>query len=203
MTTGVILLAGGKARRFGADKRIARLPDGQWLIMAAIENIARSGLPLLVCLGADDAGLQRALRAGGIACIKCADSHLGMGSTLAEGIAAIDRSWRGVLVALADMPLILPETYARVRDKLAAGKIVVPVHAGRRGHPVGFDHTYFPGLLALRGDRGARAILTAHPDSVLALEVDDPGVLADVDRPHDLQALFRPRCPKRRSDQAP
>ena len=90
MTTGVILLAGGKARRFGADKRIARLPDGQWLIMAAIENIARSGLPLLVCLGADDAGLQRALRAGGIACIKCADSHLGMGSTLAEGIAAID-----------------------------------------------------------------------------------------------------------------
>jgi molybdenum cofactor cytidylyltransferase len=62
--------------------------------------------------------------------------------------------------------------------------IVVPVHAGQRGNPVGFSRAHREALLALRGDQGARAILKAHPVSVVS--VDDPGVVSDIDTVADL-----------------
>lgn len=189
MTTGVILLAAGRGRRFGSDKRLAQLPDGQLLIMAAIQRIRSSGLPLVVCLGGDDHTIEKILAAEGVHCIKCPDARHGMGATLANGIAAIEGCWRGALVALADMPLIRPQTYSCVSDKLAADRIVVPVYANRRGHPVGFGRDYFPELLALRGDRGARAVLLEHPEDLIAIDVDDPAVVADVDTPRDLDEL--------------
>jgi len=189
VTAGVTLLAGGRASRFGSDKRFRVLPDGRTLLMATIDSIRRAGLPLLVCLGADDNDLELALSHEGIHCSKCPDSHRGMGATLANGISAIAESWDGVLVGLADMPSIRPDTYRRVRDRLTANRIVVPTLDHKRGHPVGFDRCYFPELLELDGDRGARGVLAAHPAAVLEIAVDDPGILVDVDVVTDLQSL--------------
>lgn len=197
MTVGVLLLAAGRGRRFGADKRLAVLADGRSLLLATIETIRCADLPLLVCLGTGDDELQARLSADGIPCQQCPDSALGMGSTLANGVAAVAASWGGALVALADMPLIRPRTYALVGDALGQApgtgpgenSIAVPVYRGRRGHPVGFDGRHFPELLALGGDRGARDILAAHPGAVAEIEVDDPGVVVDVDRVEDLQQL--------------
>lgn len=189
MTVGVVLLAGGRAERFGADKRLARLPDGRTMVMTTIDNIRRAGLPLLVCLGVADHEIEHTLTAEGVRCIKCPDSQKGMGSTLGNGIAAIDGAWRGVLVGLADMPLIRPVTYELVADNLGIGDIVTPIFEGKKGHPVGFGRSYFPRLLALEGDQGARDILSANSAKVIGVAVDDPGVLADVDVLQDLQAM--------------
>lgn len=192
MTVGVILLAGGRASRFGSDKRLTLLQDGRTLLQASIDSIRRAGLPLLVCLGIADDEIEQTLLDASICCRKCPDSPEGMASTLANGIATVAGSWRGALVALADMPLIRPGTYNRVRDELRPGTIVAPTYGGRRGHPVGFDRSYFPELIALGGDRGAREVLAAHPDAVLDIEVPDPGVLADVDVVEDLRYVVFP-----------
>ena len=189
MTIGVIMLAGGCASRFGADKRLTPLADGRPLILAAIDKVRRAGLPLLVCLGSDDYDTEQLLAVEGVRCCRCRDSARGMGATLANGIATIQAAWSGVLVGLADMPLIRPETYLLISNSLGPGTIAAPSCNKKRGHPVGFDRSYFPELLALSGDRGARGILDANPGAVLDLEVDDPGVLIDVDVPADLRAL--------------
>jgi molybdenum cofactor cytidylyltransferase len=94
----------------------------------------------------------------------------------------------GWLVALGDMPFIHPASIAAVAQALAAGPqaIAAPVHAGRRGHPVGFGAAHGPALAALQGDEGARALLQRHAHALQLVPVDDPGVLRDVDTPADL-----------------
>ncbi len=185
MTVGVLLLAGGSARRFGADKRLAPLADDRSLLDACIGNILRANLPLLVCLAPADGELAATLSRAGIPTLACPRAGEGMGSTLADGVAAITSRWSGALVALADMPLIRPATYRLVAERLAPGTIVTVSHNGRRGHPVGFDRAFFPELEALRGDTAARTVLAAH-GTVTDIPVDDPGILVDVDVTADL-----------------
>ena len=98
----------------------------------------------------------------------------------------------GWVVALADMPCIGVPTLRRVAEAIAGGAaLAAPVHAGRRGHPVGFAARWKDALLALEGDEGARAILRQHAALLQTLQTDDPGVLQDVDTPADLAALRR------------
>ena len=71
---------------------------------------------------------------------------------------------------------------------LAESTIVVPVCAGRRGHPVGFGGHFFPELALLGGDMGAKALLKRHAHELIEAPLDDPSVLRDVDRAGDLLA---------------
>jgi molybdenum cofactor cytidylyltransferase len=185
MTVGVLVLAAGRARRFGADKRQALLPDGRRVIDTTLCNISASGLPFLVCVAADDDVLIRHLTAQAIACQRCMRAGEGIGATLAEGIGHAEH-WRGALVALADMPWIAPETYSRIAKQLGDERIVVPVYNRQRGHPVGFAHAFYPQLRALHGDVGARSVVTNHAAQVTEVVVSDAAILRDIDLPEDL-----------------
>lgn len=187
MTVGVLVLAAGKARRFGSDKRMARLPDGRRSIDALLDQLDASELPAVVCIGPDDKQMCGLLDHRGYAWQACERSAEGMGGTLAEGIACAS-AWEGALVVLADMPWISGSTYGTVADRLDAESICVPTYAGRRGHPVGFGKRYYQEIAALGGDIGARILMDQHPDHVLELGVDDPGILRDIDRPGDIAA---------------
>jgi molybdenum cofactor cytidylyltransferase len=108
----------------------------------------------------------------------------GTGASIACAVRATPWA-RGWIVALADMPAIEPDTVQAVRAALLAGaESAAPFHRGRRGHPVGFGAACRAELAALDGDEGARAVLARHPPA--RLEVDDPGILFDVDTPADL-----------------
>ena len=90
----------------------------------------------------------------------------------------------GWVVALGDMPHVRPDTIAAVADALRAGHgLAAPFHDGCRGHPVGFGRAHRRALEALRGDVGARDLLTQAAAQLHRLGVDDPGVLTDVDEP--------------------
>lgn len=188
MTVGVLVLAAGRALRFGADKRQALLPDGRCVIDATLANISASGLPFLVCVAADDDELIHRLTEQAIACQRCTCAGEGMGATLAEGVGHVQH-WTGVLVALADMPWIVPATFCNVAGQLGDARIVVPVYNDQRGHPVGFARAFYPQLRALRGDAGARSVLMNNPAAVAELVVADPMILRDIDVPQDL--LFK------------
>lgn len=110
----------------------------------------------------------------------------GMGDSIAAGVAA-EPDCCGWQVVPGDMPFILAATFQRVASTLRHNTISVPVYRGQRGHPVGFGRDFGPGLMALRGDRGARRLLDTAP--VQLIDVDDPGVLWDVDVPEAL--VFR------------
>ena len=91
---------------------------------------------------------------------------------------------RAVLVALADMPWIRHASMAGVLDALQHAPMAAPSHRGQRGHPVGFRADLLPRLALLSADEGARRLL-GQPGLRL-VEVEDPGVLLDIDTPADL-----------------
>lgn len=186
-----ILLAAGAASRFGGGKLLQPLADGTPLGVAAARNLAAAlGRTVAVVRPGDDelAGLLRPV-VGTV--VVCELAPLGMGHSIACAAAAT-RDAGGWIVALADMPLIRPESIRSVAQALVDGaSIVTPFHAGQRGHPVGFAHRFGPQLEALTGDSGGKDLIRAHAAEVVRLDCDDPGILADVDTREALEMLRR------------
>ena len=180
-----ILLAAGASRRFGSDKRRYRLPGGEVLAVHSARRLRAALDDVLVVLREDDDELAEALRAADCGVTHNPDAVEGMGASIRHGVSQAPDS-DGWLIMPADLPWVRRESIERVAERLQSAAAVVPVCEGQRGHPVGFGARFYEDLLALSGDRGARGILQAHPDEVCWLEIDDPGVCRDVDRPEAL-----------------
>ncbi|MFJ1299364.1 NTP transferase domain-containing protein [Pseudomonadota bacterium AL_CKDN230030165-1A_HGKHYDSX7] len=187
-----ILLAAGAGSRFrqagGTTHKLqALLPTGQTVAVQSALHLRDATGAVLAMVAADDALLSCQLTDVGCTVIAAPAVDAGMGATLAAAAAWLQvRAPRAThaLVALADMPWISRQTLHAVAGADRAHPVVAPSHAGRRGHPVRFARSLWPELAALTGDTGARAVLARHPPH--AIEVDDPGVLRDVDLPADL-----------------
>jgi len=187
-----LLLAGGRARRFGADKLLHPLPGGQPIVLASLNRLEQAGVDrCLVLVAPRRPLLMRALEESGARLQICDEAPQGMGQTLACGVRATCDA-AGWVVALADMPFVQVSTIARVVERLRAGAaIVAPRYRGRRGHPVGFSAAFGDALAALYGDVGARQVLESNAERLEYVDVDDAGILRDVDTREDLEAALR------------
>jgi len=182
-----ILLAAGSSRRFGSNKLHALLPNGTPLVLAAVRRLHRVLDTVIVVVHPRDETVPALLLAESVQVVVCQNTDAGMGASLAAGVAASDAA-RGWLIALADMPAIQVSTLHRVAQALDDGaELVAPFYSGRRGHPVGLHSRFRDELLALSDDAGARSILARHVAVLTRLDVDDAGVLFDVDTPGDLE----------------
>ncbi|MBL8522053.1 MAG: nucleotidyltransferase family protein [Betaproteobacteria bacterium] len=189
-----ILLAAGAARRFGSQKLLARLPDGRRVVEVSAENL-RAAADRVIAVTRDDRELIQVLENCGCEIVVNPQADDGMGNSIAAGVAA-SRDAAGWLIALGDMPFLLPATIADIAATLERdGGIVVPTHHGQRGHPVAFSSVFGSALEALHGDTGARGLVASHPETVTLLPVEDDGVVADVDNPEDLPTYSRRHLP--------
>jgi molybdenum cofactor cytidylyltransferase len=179
-----VLLAAGYSTRFGSNKLMHRLADGSPVAARAARNLI-AALPRSIAVvrpGVPE--VEAALRAEGLGVSVCANARSGMGASLAYAVQYAGEA-QGYVIALADMPFILPATIGAVAERLRAGDAVVaPRYAGERGHPVGFSGRYRAELAILTGDQGARDII--RRDAVTLFNVSDPGVIQDIDVPSDL-----------------
>ncbi len=196
-----VLLAAGRGTRFdpaGArNKLLEPLGEGAQaaapMAVAAARTLLRV-LPQLVAVvrPASDpaqAELHRALADAGCRLIVNARADEGMGTSIADGVAACANA-DGWLIALADMPAVQPSTVEAIVHALRGGApTAAPFVDGRRGHPVGFSAALRDRLLALGGESGARELLQRHPPQ--RIDVADPGCLLDVDTRADLRRLPR------------
>ena len=185
-----LLLAAGSGVRFGGDKLLAGLgaADADCALgVAACRHLVAALPEVIAIVRPGDAPLATALAGAGARIVECANAADGMGASLACGVRAAPDA-QGWIVALADMPWVRPATIARVAAAIRDGAIVAaPFHAGARGHPVGFTHACRDALTALATDEGAKTVVAAHRDALVRIEVDDPGILRDVDTPRDLR----------------
>jgi molybdenum cofactor cytidylyltransferase len=113
-----------------------------------------------------------------------------MGSSLRLAAHSLPLGTECVVVGLADMPEIASGTISALIEAwrpLGSAGIVAPVFKGQRGHPVVLGSDHFPALRLLTGDRGARTILQAQSADLQLVDVDDSGVLFDLDTPADLE----------------
>jgi len=188
-----IVLAAGRGTRMGGRHKVLRSlsPGGPPLVRQVVDRLQQAGVaPIVVVTGHGAAGVRAAL-AGSRARV-AHNPHFadGLGSSLAAGAGSID-DVGAALVVLADMPDLDPAVVQQLVLAWRSGghTIVAPVHGGRRGHPVLFDAVHLHALRACSGDVGARALLKAHP--VHLVEVDDSGVLLDLDTPDEWAARQR------------
>lgn len=102
----------------------------------------------------------------------------------------------GIVVALVDHPLVRPDTVRRLVEALAASgrSVIRPVFRGRHGHPVVFARSTFASLRAAPLDEGARAVVRSLGPAVLDVEIDDEGVVVDVDTPEDYARVIGRRA---------
>lgn len=180
-----IVLAAGSSRRFGSDKRRARLADGRTLLDSTLQSIPPGFQRQLLVLAAGDDDLAPAPPSHWEV-VRATAAAQGMGHSLAAGLS-LCTDCDAALVVLADMPAVHSETYAALTAALRRDRMVVPRHAGRRGNPVGIGADFFAGLLQAQGDSGARQLLQTHPELVTWVDCPDPGVLLDIDTPADLR----------------
>jgi len=184
-----ILLAAGKGKRFdasGVQNKLLQPVAGNALVAAASARAMLAALPRVIAVVPDaGAALAGVLRSAGCELTACAGADLGMGASLVHAVRHSLPGADGWIIALADMPYVAPDTIAALRAALEGGAgIAAPFYQGQRGNPVAFGAQYLQHLLALEGDRGARSVLAAHV--VTKVEVNDPGILHDIDTPSDL-----------------
>ena len=183
-----VLLAAGRGRRFGADKRLHAMADGAPMAVAAASQLLKVCAVVVAVVRPEDDELAARLQAVGCRICACPNADLGMGHSLAAGVTATPDA-AGWLIALGDMPHIRPDSYRQVIAALHAGaSIARPSYQGTPGHPVGFASAWFAQLSTLTGDAGAREIVRQAGKLCLSCPVNEPGVIADIDRPEDLQA---------------
>lgn len=182
----VIVLAAGKGSRFAGPPHKLAQPFGDSTVLgSALATVLASGLPAMVVTThalAAEAARMVALR--DIVVVSDEEAARGMGHSIAAGVSAcVDAP--GWLVLPGDMPLVRPSTLRTVAEAVGQYPVVYAQHQGRRGHPVGFAAEMLSELVQLNGDEGARRLVARYP--AYGAEVEDPGVLIDVDTVADLQ----------------
>jgi molybdenum cofactor cytidylyltransferase len=182
-----VILAAGAGRRFGGDKLLA-LVDGEPMIrMAAAAYAELCGRATVVV--ASDPRLAAALAGLAVDIVVNDEAEEGIASSIRAGIAA-SRDRPAVMIALADEPRVdraLVMSVMRLWHETRA-PVVVPRYNGEPGHPVLFDGSVFPDLLALQGDRGAKGLIDRLGDGVLAVDVAQARPV-DIDVPDDLNRI--------------
>jgi molybdenum cofactor cytidylyltransferase len=186
----VIVLAAGRGSRFlGTDHKLSQRLGTATVLAMTLRHAIASTLPVVVVTTArfaDQARLSVAARDVVVLPDVGDNAVLGMGYSIAAGVAARPDA-AGWVILPADMPLVQPSTVQAVAQQLATHPIVYAQHRGRRGHPVGFATELYSELVVLTGDEGARRLVARYP--ALGLELEDPGVLIDVDTEADLATL--------------
>jgi molybdenum cofactor cytidylyltransferase len=184
----IIVLAAGEGRRFAGERHKLEQPLAAGSVLATtLRHAMETALPIIVVTTAALAPIVTAqLARRDILVLADEQARRGMGHSIAAGVSE-RASASGWLVLPGDMPLVRPQTLLTVAAALEHHAVAYAQHRGRRGHPVAFAPELFSELIALQGDEGARRLLARYP--AYACEVDDPGVLVDVDTVADLAAV--------------
>ncbi|MDE2629391.1 MAG: nucleotidyltransferase family protein [Alphaproteobacteria bacterium] len=192
---GAVVLAAGLSSRMGANKLL--LPfRGKPLIRLAVEAAAASRATTVVVVTGNNAEkVKAAVSDLLVKFVENKDYTKGLSGSLKCGLRTLPSTCEGVAILLGDMPLVtsgLLDRMIAVFDPGQGCAIVVPVRHGRRGNPVLWARQFFPEMLALEGDAGAKGLMSVHHGQVYELEAGDDGPLFDVDTPENLAAYNKP-----------
>ena len=184
----IVVLAAGPGRRFqGPQHKLQQPLGGASVLGATLGHAIESQLPVVVVTTALLAPLVAGLLATrDMLVVSDADARRGIGHSIAVGVAERADS-PGWLVLPGDMPAVQATTLRAVAAALADHPVACAQYRGRRGYPVGFSAELYSELVMLTGNHGARRLIARYPAH--GEEVDDPGVLVDVDTVADLDAL--------------
>ncbi|ROR99975.1 molybdenum cofactor cytidylyltransferase [Sinobacterium caligoides] len=190
---GAVVLAAGHSRRFEGNKLLLRMEDGRTMLEVVVGHLLR--LDTVVAVVVARANLElidlcQQLQVETIFIESIGETEKRDMSVSARAAAnyAIEQRWVGMLLCLADMPFIGSDTYQEMIRQKGLSRASFK---GRPGHPVFFPADLLPGFSQLSGDVGAKAILDSNADQLSLIDMDDAGVLFDIDTREQWDVLMK------------
>jgi molybdenum cofactor cytidylyltransferase len=189
MRAVAVVTAAGSAERFGGKKLLTPI-DGEPLLDHTIDALLDGGVAeVIVVVGKDArAELERDVNAmldPRVRAVENPDPARGMFSSIQEGVAQAQGD--AILIMPGDMPFVSPET---VRAVIAAYEknpaIISPRYRGKRGHPVALPAFLRDEIRAAAPGATLHDVIHAHSDIRIDVDVEDPGINRDIDKPEDL-----------------
>ncbi|MBX2812226.1 MAG: nucleotidyltransferase family protein [Myxococcales bacterium] len=188
-----LILAAGSSRRMNHQHKVLAPFRGCPMIEHVVRALCSTPLsPIVVVTGHNADQVGAVLSAYPVELVYNPRHLAGMSTSLRAGISTLPPSTDGVLVALADMPLVQPEQIISLLSAFQVnppGTICVPTFEGQRGHPVTISNQYFEHIYQLDGDIGARSLFERYADRVVEVPMRTHAVLVDIDTPEALAAL--------------
>jgi molybdenum cofactor cytidylyltransferase len=180
VTCGLILAA-GESRRMGSPKALLKF-QGETFLDRLIGLFSGRCSPVIVVLGAMHEIVRTGFRRVAEALIvENPDFRLGQLSSMQCGLRAVPADADSVLFTLVDHPAVMPATLYALLDADVQAPLRIPRFEGRRGHPIRISKSLIPEFLALPAGSSAREVVTRHAAEIAYIDVDDPGILANVD----------------------
>jgi molybdenum cofactor cytidylyltransferase len=188
-----IVLGAGRSSRMGGPNKLLEQINGKPLIRIVTEHVlASKARPVIVVTGHQRERVEAALKGMPVKLVHNPDFADGLGTSLRVGIAALPPEPDGAIVCLGDMP----QVDAAIIDQLIDGfdpdngaLVVVPTIEGKRGNPVLWSRRFFPDLMAVEGDVGARHLIGRYTEAVAEVPLTGTAALTDVDTPEAFQAV--------------
>ena len=185
-----IVLAAGKATRYGDIKQMLPWGDSTMVAQSARAALDAGLDPVVVVLGYQAEKVKKSLAGLPVQLVHNPDFEAGQSTSLRKGLEALPANSGAAVFLLADQPLVTAEVITKIvsvhRQSFASA--CVPVFEGTRGNPVLFDKTLFGELAELRGDTGGRELLAKYQNTV-ELVPSGRAVLLDIDTPEDYRLL--------------
>jgi molybdenum cofactor cytidylyltransferase len=188
----IVLAAGSSTRMGGSNKLLAEIGGKPLVRIAAEQALASKASPVIVVTGHQHERVAAALQDLPVKLMHNKDFASGLGSSLRTGIAAVPAESDAAVVCLGDMPQVdasLINQLITAFDPEKGALAVVPVFDGRRGNPVLWSRRFFPDLMAVEGDVGARHLIGRYGEAVAEVPVTGKAALVDVDTPDALRGV--------------
>ncbi|MGQ9616861.1 MAG: nucleotidyltransferase family protein [Spirochaetota bacterium] len=192
MLSGLILAAGESKRMEGKPKALL-LIDGESFLERIINNMSKADIgELVVVLGADHEKIEAKVNMMCARIVINRNWKQGQLSSLQAGINSLSPLSEGVLFTLVDHPLVRTSTYVELAERWKENRdrVIVASYQGRKGHPTIFPRRLYRNILEEEHPFGARSIIKNEGSSVLFVQVDDPGVVQDIDTIEDYRRLI-------------
>ncbi len=191
-SVAAIVLAAGRSTRMGGPNKLLEMISGKPLVRIAAEQaLASRASPVVVVSGHERARVEAALAGLDVRLVHNPDYPQGLSTSVKAGLAALPPESEAAIVCLGDMPQV---TSALIDRLIAAfdpernALVVLPTFSGKRGNPVLWSRRFFPELIALEGDVGARHLIGAYPEVVTEVPVENAAAMVDIDTPDALRA---------------
>ena len=188
-----ILLAAGQSKRMSGENKLIKSVKGIPLIKCALNNILKSHVnEIIIVVGYQNETIEKLIdKTSRIKFVFNSNFESGMASSIIKGIKKLSKKTDSFFISLGDMPSINYDTYNQLIKCNKNKKAIVPMFKGQQGNPVLFPKSFEEKLLSIQGDSGAKKILEINKKEVLYLEINDPGIIRDLDVPNDFNNLSK------------
>jgi len=194
MAKGIIILAAGNSSRLGQPKQLLNYRGKTLLDLVSDQALGTSCRPVVVVLGAYAEEISKKHHHTEISYIVNNNWQTGMSSSIDTGLSFLLDQYKNiesVIIAVADQAFITSGIFEQLlaQHQLSGKNIVACSYAQTIGTPVLFHKNYFPELLSLSGNEGAKSILKKHKEDTATIEFEFGYI--DIDTETDYHHLIQ------------